>query len=226
MGTDNIFKKRKAQRASRKHDIISPKPNSYLIVTEGAKTEPLYFSGFTKAIKAKEGGVLEVVSVPYIEIHGEGRCTISLINKTDEIVNKSKIIFQNVWIVFDKDDFADFDEAIKLAKEKGYKVAWCNQSFEYWLYLHFNYSDAALHRNVWYEKLNELFRENNYENGKYQKNYENIFELVSQNNGVETAIRNAKRRMSKYIEGSTKPSEYDPGTSVHQLVLELKAYIE
>ena len=54
--------------------------------------------------------------------------------RTDEIVSKSKILYQNVWVVFDKDDFEDFDDAI----------------FE----------------------INELGE------GKYQKNYEDIYELI------------------------------------------------
>lgn len=52
-------------------------------------------------------------------------------------------------MVFDKDDFDDFDLAIEMGEAKGYKVAWSNQSFEYWLYLHFRYSDSALHRDEW-----------------------------------------------------------------------------
>ena len=74
--------------------------------------------------------------------------------RTDEIVSKSKILYQNVWVVFDKDDFEDFDDAI----------------FE----------------------INELGE------GKYQKNYEDIYELINQVGSTETAVRNAKRRMADY----------------------------
>lgn len=74
-----------------------------------------------------------------------------MIEATEEIVKDSKVFYQNIWVVFDKDDFKDFDEAIRLGKEKGYKIAWSNQSFEYWLYLHFNYADTALHRDDWCE---------------------------------------------------------------------------
>ena len=40
-------------------------------------------------------------------------------------------------MVFDKDDNEDFEDAIKLAKSKGYKVAYSNQAVEYWFILHF-----------------------------------------------------------------------------------------
>ena len=94
----------------------------------------------------------------------------------------------------------DFDEAIRLGKEKGYKIAWSNQSFEYWLYLHFNYADTALHRDDWCEKLNEIFKQYNLGDGTYHKNCEEIFDLVNQYDGVNTAFKNAKRRMDGFRE--------------------------
>ena len=52
-----------------------------------------------------------------------------------------------------------------------------NQSFEYWIYLHFNFSDAALHRDVWNEKLDDIFRQYNLGDCTYRKNYDNIYDL-------------------------------------------------
>lgn len=85
-------------------------------------------------------------------------------------------MYQNVWVVFDKDDFDDFDKAIQTANSKGYQVAWSNQSFEYWIYLHFYYSNAALHRNQWIKKLNDIFKQRQLGTGEYLKNCEDIFE--------------------------------------------------
>lgn len=226
MGTDDLFKKRRAERKQRKIAYKQPKANSFLIVTEGERTEPLYFRGIQKLIQEKVGGTVNVVEIPVIDIQGEGCSTGKLIEKTDEIVNKANIIYQNVWVVFDKDDFNDFDQAIKDGIDRGYKVAWSNQSFEYWLYLHFNYSVSALHRDAWNEKLDEIFKQYHLGNGKYQKNYEDIYTMVNMFDGVNTAIKFAKRRMTDFDERSMKPSEYDPGTMVHKLVEELKKYLE
>jgi len=225
MGSDDIFKRQKAKRKPRGYAFRQPKANSYLIVTEGKRTEPLYFEGLKKKIEEKMGGNLDVYEVPQIEISGEGRSTNALINKAEELVSKSKILYQNIWIVFDKDDFVDFDLAIKNAEKKGYKVAWSNQSFEYWLYLHFAYSDTALHRNEWNRKLSEIFKEYKLGKGKYTKNDKNIYLLVDTFDGVNTAIRNAKRRMSAYEKGDIKPSNYDPGTTVYKLMEELLEYL-
>lgn len=159
-------------------------------------------------------------------IYGEGYGTGRLIEVTNRIVKDAKIIYQNVWVVFDKDDFDDFDEAIKDGFDRGYKVAWSNQSFEYWLFLHFHYSDSALHRDEWSAKLSEIFKQNKLGDGTYHKNYKNIYDMVNINDGVNNAIKNAKRRMAGINEEKDILSEYNPGTTVYKLVQELKLYLE
>ncbi len=226
MGSDELFKKRREERKRRKHDFRQTRANSYLIVTEGERTEPLYLKGLQKKIVDKIGGRIEIVEAPLIEIQGKGCGTGKLIEITGQIVKEAKVIYQNVWVVFDKDDFKDFDAAIEKAHEKGYKVAWSNQSFEYWLYLHFNYCDSALHRDEWSEKLDDVFKEYGLGEGTYRKNYTDIYELTDSFNGVETAIKNAKRRMADFDVKKIKPSEFDPGTTVYELVEELKAYLK
>lgn len=226
MGNDDLFKKRRLDRKRRQYEYKNPRANSFLIVTEGECTEPLYFKGMEKLIKEKIGGTVDIVENPVIDIYGKGRSTGKLIEITEQIVKSAKTIYQKVWVVFDRDAFDDFDQAIKDGISKGYKVAWSNQSFEYWLYLHFNYSDSALHRNDWEKKLDEIFNQYNLGEGKYQKNYEDIYSMVNIYDGVDNAIRNAKRRMADFNRRRDKPSEYDPGTTVYKLVEELKRYID
>lgn len=226
MGSDDLFKKRKAGRKKRKYEYRQPKANSFLIVTEGERTEPLYFKGIVRQIEKKLGGNVDVVEMPIVDIKGEGRSTNRLIEKTDEIVNKAKIMYQEIWVVFDRDDFADFDSAIAQAEKKGYRVAWSNSSFEYWLYLHFDYSDSDLHRHEWNKKLDEIFRKRKLRAEKYQKNDKDIYDIVSQNEGVDRAIHNARRRMSEYHSSKCKPSEFTPGTTVYLLVEKLKGYLD
>lgn len=225
MGSDDLFKKRREARKQRRHEFKNPKANSFLIVTEGERTEPLYFKGLQRLIQEKIGGVVDVVEAPIIDICGEGCGTGKLIETAERIVKEAKIIYQNVWIVFDKDEFEDFDQAIADGIAKGYKIAWSNQCFEYWLYLHFHYSDSALHRDVWCSKLDEIFRQYHLGDGVYQKNYEDIYQMVDIYDGANTAIKNAKSRMQAFREGIDKPSAYDPGTNVHKLVEELRRYL-
>lgn len=114
-----------------------------------------------------------------IDVYGGGCSTGKLIEIAEQIVKDANILYQNVWIVFDKDDFWDFDQAIKDGMEKGYRMAWSNQSFEYWLYLHFYYSDSALYREEWNHKLDEIFAQFHLGDGSYQKNYVNLYDSAS-----------------------------------------------
>lgn len=91
--------------------------------------------------------------------------------------------------------------------------------------MHLNYSDAALHRHEWNKKLDKLFSEYNLGDGCYKKNYEDIYTIVNSFGGVNTAIKNAKRRMANFNEEKDLPSKYNPGTTVHELVMELKKYL-
>ena len=57
-------------------------------------------------------------------------------------------------------------------------------------------------------------------------NYENIYDLVNVYDGVDNAIKNAKRRMVGFDEQRDIPSKFDPGTMVYKLVEELKRYLD
>lgn len=223
MGTDDFFKKRKKERKERKKEIKTPKPCSFLIVSEGEKTEPLYFDGLKSYLDKKYGDSIEVKK-PFIETQGEGRCTVSLVNETAKIVSRAPVIYENIWVVFDKDSFDDFDEAVELAESYGFKAAWSNESFEYWIYLHFNYCDSALGRDDWVKKLDEIYKSNEINKKGYQKNDPNIFTIATTSGSLKSAVRNAKSIEAK--NKGRKPSKSNPGTTVHHLILELKPYIE
>lgn len=223
MGTDDIFKKKREKLERRKKELKDPTPNSFLIVSEGTKTEPYYFDGLAKYINEKYGNGVDVEK-PLIDTSGEGRCTVSLVEETEKIVACSKIIYSQIWVVFDKDDFNDFDDAIELGKRKGYNIAWSNQSFEYWIYLHFNFSDSALHRDDWVKKLDAIFKDYKIDENGYEKNNSDIFNIATTKGSLKFAIQSAFRINDNY-DSSQKPSQCDPCTNVHRLVLELEPYI-
>lgn len=99
MGSDDLFKKRREERKKRRYEYKPSKANSFLIVTEGERTEPLYFRGMQKLIKEKIGGMIDVVEAPVIDIYGEGCGTGKLIEITDRIIKEAKVIYQNIWVV-------------------------------------------------------------------------------------------------------------------------------
>lgn len=90
MGSDDLFKKRREARTQRKHEYKPPKANSYLIVTEGERTEPLYFKGMQKLIQEKVGGVVDIIEQPLIDVHGEGCSTTRLVEVADQIIKDAK----------------------------------------------------------------------------------------------------------------------------------------
>ncbi|WP_026523772.1 MULTISPECIES: hypothetical protein [unclassified Butyrivibrio] len=81
MGSDDIFKKRRADRKKRTHDFKTPKANSFLIITEGEKTEPYYFNGLKKQILEQIGGTVDIIEVPEIDIYGQGYVIRKLYSK-------------------------------------------------------------------------------------------------------------------------------------------------
>ena len=101
-------------------------PKKILIISEGVNTEPTYFKHF------KLPNII-------IEPIGIGLSTTRLVEEADSLLkNKYKNKkFDEIWLVFDKDDNEDFEDAIKLAISKNYKVAYSNQAVEYWFILHF-----------------------------------------------------------------------------------------
>lgn len=118
-----------------------------LIICEGENTEVDYFKQFRLA---------NVTVMPY----GIRMSTTKLIKEVEkkrkEVEKRKKIKFDEIWVVFDKDENTDFEEAIRLAKSMNYKVAYSNQAFEYWFVLHFqDHQGGAMHRNAYAAIINE-----------------------------------------------------------------------
>lgn len=222
MARDNFLEKKRGKRPDRKGGKKEPKPNSFLIVSEGTKTEPFYFRGLSDYVNQKYGDSIQ--SKPVIDPEGVGRSTVRLIREAQKLEKRGNILYSQVWVVFDKDDFTDFDEAIALAHELGYHTAWNNRSFEYWIFLHFNYSDAALDQGGWAEKISKVFKDEDIDPNGYQKNNPRVFEIATQRGSLKKAIKNAERIEREHPEG-TLPSKCDPCTKVHHLIQELAPYL-
>lgn len=181
-----------------------------LILCEGQKTEPNYFRGFSEKIDSVA-----------LDMAGVGANTLSLvqeaIRRREEAKRKGKP-YNQVWCVFDRDVFpaANFNEAFRLANTSGLRIAYSNQCFELWYFLHFHFNDAALHRDAYAEKLTTLIGR------KYQKNDQGMYKYLKERQPV--AIRNARKLLSRY--SPCNPEKDDPSTTVHLLVEWLNEFIE
>ena len=207
---------------SRKSKLKSKRlaPANYLIVCEGKQTEPNYFNGLKKKINEKYGNKVDVL-IPSIEVKGTGKNTTDLVNYTDKFVNYSNKRYGQVWVVFDKDDYNDeqFDSAIKNCD---YNVAWSNPNFELWILSHLKRITKCISKDDILKELDKEFQKNGF--GEYKKNDEKIFEKVTSEERLHTAIKNCE-----YMEELNKDgqeSRRNPMTKVYKIIDGLKEYLE
>ena len=111
-----------------------------LVLCEDAKTAPYYFRKFPFDA--------EDVS---IEVVGTGINTVSLVQEAIRQKELAATLGQKyirIWCVFDRDSFPaqNFNEAFRLARTSGKNIAYANQCFELWYWLHFDFQQTAVSR--------------------------------------------------------------------------------
>ncbi|MEN8905997.1 MAG: RloB family protein [Clostridiales bacterium] len=226
--SDQLFKKRQGKKIKRAEFIKNIAPYRYLIVCEGEKTEPYYFEGIKKIINEKYGNkiVVKNIKTERIEIYGTGRNTENLVQYTIDKRRRAEIPYGNVWCVFDKDSFSDhqFNNAIVMAESNNIKVAWSNEAIELWFILHFEYLNSGISREKYIKKLNSCFSNYNINNGKYEKNIVNIYDVLTKYGDIKLAIKYAK--MLKKEHSNITPSLRNPSTELYKLIEELMDYLK
>ena len=192
------FLPRKRAYMDRQIDAVEVRQR-FLIVCEGKKTEPQYFKRF------RVPGLI-------VEVEGIGMNTLTLVYEAIKFRKCGE--YDQVWCVFDKDDFPieNFENAIQRAVDNDIYVAYSNQAFELWYVLHFEYLNSAIDRKAYMKKLND------YLGFEYKKNDPNIYKYLQCK--TDTAIRNAKRLIQNYH--PSRPGKDDPSTTVYQLVISLR----
>lgn len=212
----------KNNNISRKDRLKSKRqaPANYLIVCEGKKTEPNYFNGLKRKINEKYGNKVDVL-IPNIDVKGIEMNTTSLVKYTQKTVNHANKVYGQVWVVFDKDDYNDeqFDSAIDNCN---YNVAWSNPNFELWLLAHFKKVSRYVSKDDVLQELNKEFQEKGL--GDYTKNDINIFDKVTSEGKLHTAIKNCEYMEELNKDGQA--SQRNPMTKVYKIVDELKEYLE
>lgn len=179
----------------------------FLIVCEGEKTEPNYFESFRNNNR---------LSNVRIEITGIGENTVKLVQKAEKL--KKQDDYDQVWCVFDKDDFPveDFNSAIARARRRNIRVAYSNEAFELWYLLHFDYIDTAMPRRSYQQRLSRRLAK------PYVKNDPQMYETLRDKQ--DTAIHNAEKLLHTYG-NSHNPARDNPCTTVHRLVQELNRFV-
>jgi len=180
-------------------EIRKEKPR-ILIACEGGKTEPNYFRAFRPA---------------NIDVRGLGMNTFSLVTEAIRIRDDDPYGFDQVWAVFDRDDFPanDVNRAFDLAQHNNVNIAFSNEAFELWYVLHFDYMDAGIARHQYIEILKNRL-------GSYKKNDPTMYYQLL--NRQENAINNAIRLLGQY--NPVNPEQDNPSTTIHYLVIELNKW--
>ncbi|MCU0345570.1 MAG: RloB family protein [Saprospiraceae bacterium] len=216
------LKSSKRKRSEPVFEIPAPSKSeraTILIVCEGVNTEKSYFEQFRLSSA-------QIVPV------GAGCDTIRVVERAQKEQAKRKC--DQVWVVFDKDDFSanDFNNAISMAEGLKYGLAYSNQAFEYWLILHFeDHQGGGMHRDDYDAKLNSYLRQYKLAyDGKGSKLVTTeIFELFlakdekSDKLRIDLAIERAKRIFGQYDHAS--PAIEESSTSVFRLVEEIQKFL-
>ena len=220
-------------------------PNStpkIIIYCEGRKTEPSYLEGLKKNCK--------LIPVP-----SKGNGISSCIKFVDEVEKKwnnlsveKKAEYSQKWIMFDYDGHSDFEQAIKTAKSKNFRVAFSSMCIEYWFLLHFeNHNGDAIpmkgssHSKAQIDKINDYIKKYNNNNKKnktlksiplYDSNSKEItedlldFMLAIDVNNKKRRIELAFERAMKIHETKkSKGCEYNESvTTIYELLIELGVF--
>ena len=202
----------------------------FLIVCEGKKTEPNYFRALIDDCKSQNNGAkidkqrTKVSLVTKIDEGAGG--TGKLVEKTkklkEEYKHKQQIHFDRVWLVFDKDEFKDFNKAIEDAKKEKMNCAWSNQAFELWYVLHFQCLVTGVDRKQYIEMIEDKVRKaSKSKKFKYKKNDEGFYQILQEHGDEKQAVKRAQRLRG--IRGEEKNyAAHNPRTEVDLLVDELR----
>ncbi len=223
MAAKDLFGKRKprnpkAERTAR--PLRQPAPR-ILLVCEGEKTEPVYFSDLVVA-----WGLSNQVKIG----KNDGSSPDKVVARAEELyalAQQEGDAFDEVYCVFDRDAHERFKDAVARLKELQAKDQPLNgivsvPCFEFWLLLHFGYTDKPYackgKKSVGNAVVSDLKKKPGF--AKYDKGMVGAFELLAPN--LERALKHA-RQLAAHPAGNDKHP--NPSTQVHVLVDRLQLMV-
>src|SRR3990172_166191 len=118
-----------------------------LIVCEGEKTEPVYFSHWRRRL-------MQVVTIRIVGGKESGTNPKNIV----EFARALKHDYDYVWCVFDRDEHEKIPAAFDQAIANGFNVAFSNPCFELWFLIHFQDQTAHIERRSVCRKLSSHIR--------------------------------------------------------------------
>lgn len=219
MGTDDLFHKRRIRREREFERLrrIRSSRDVVLILCEGEKTEPNYFKKLRTILRLNKTNIV---------IHEDcrGNDPLRLVNEAEEEFIKElkrdyeKQGYDHVFVVFDKDTHATYNDALqKMAslgkKHKGkFKAIVSVPCFEFWLLLHFEYTSRPYGASGSNSPCDNAIRDLEVHVPGYAKGSADVFETTYPR--VDEAIKHAERLEKRQEDARTD----NPSTKVHRLV--------
>ncbi|ACV26041.1 RloB family protein [Kangiella koreensis] len=234
MGSEDLFHKRKAkakQQLERKSKLRSPYDN-VLIVVEGEKTEKDYLNALIDKYK---------INTANFEVVGKGEGPMSIVSTAVQKYDQayaSPNRFDQVFCVFDRDSFGDFNDAVDLCASKNsdvinnmvdsgekpeegreyFKAITSNPCFEYWVLLHLNYTDkgysATGNRSICGKVVDDIKALI----GTYEKGSITNLDFLFEDDCIAAAIKNSERALSQTLESGSQTY-----TLVHEVVIYMQS---
>jgi len=210
MGTDNLFHKRKERKAEllRRRRAMKAPYDIILIVCEGEKTEPNYFTELKKAFRLSNANV---------RICGRGSDPLSVVNFAIETFQQEPE-FDRVYCVFDRDRHTTYDTALDRVRRirlgKGSRIFGIPSipCFEFWLLLHFTYTTRPFDASPGDSICSRVIEELKKYLPAYKKGDQDIFNKIQ--DSLDNAITNASRVQQFHQTSGTD----NPSTLVYSMV--------
>nr|VFJ50570.1 MAG: RloB-like protein [Candidatus Kentron sp. DK] len=204
--------KRRIRDTGRRSEQMAAGHYEYvLIVCEGEKTEPDYFTELRKGYRLSAINIMIVTA--------DGSDPMSVVRTARRVQQKRKQQrkrpYDRVYCVFDRDEHAHFEDASRqlenLRKQRFYPIrSW--PCFEFWLLLHFTYTRRPFERDGRQTAARNCESALRREMPHYRKGATGVFmELLPR-------LEAARERAARAREDAKATLENNPSTEVHELV--------
>jgi len=186
----------------------------FLVLTNGEVTEKVYFERFKD--KLHKGMLLNV--------EFKNKSPDGLYKVADRRLKNQSIVYDEIWVIFDKDDFDCFEDTVKkFSNDKKFSVAFSNECFEVWLLLHFG-EVHAMHRDEAVQLLADKI--NSHSSREYRKSQlkqgthiDDILDIVEKIGNRTDAIARATKL--QFDKDDITFCHENPSTTVYKLVKKL-----
>jgi len=204
-------KQRKIDSYKRREGLKEPR-KSILIVSEGSKTEPIYFNSLKSNLR---------LAMVEVEIVGEGAAPITVVDRAIQLrharkrlARKSltKAAYEVVYCVIDVEapKAESLSRAVNKAEGNRLEVILSNPCFEYWYILHFRKTSAPFSTSQ--EAKSALRREH----CAYCESDTTIFDVIYPK--TADAIKHSKEVLREQHNDAEDLSDCNPSTHVHKIV--------